>query len=223
MQIESKKDIVYFAVDNISRWEYDNIRHFLDKRIGHEITMHVGHKDGFCMCHHHNHTFASNKFGFVETIYYPCVYITAQVDSITDVEPVDKYEGSVDFTLGNQHRKLMNIKTIIVGVKINKAVIQDRIDYLKGEKHLLKPGRTVDTKISDMSKVFGVCIPSYASSVFWMEEWPKRENDYLTNRDVSTHFTSDGMTARFIGGDYEGRLSDYSIDSNYKYHTILCS
>lgn len=221
MQIEKKKDIVYFAVDNLSRWDYDNVKHFLDNRIGHEITMHVGHKDGLCMCHTNHFDSKAAYFG-LQIMHYPCVYVTAEVESVTDVEPVDKYEGSVDFTLGNQHRKLMNIKTIIVGVKM-KSDIKKTVEHNNDKEHVPMSVRTVKSEVADMTKIFGACIPSYTSRVFWIQEYPRPENDFLTNRDISTSFREGDASARFIGDGYEGRLSDYSIDANYKYHTLLCS
>jgi hypothetical protein len=150
------------------------------------------------------------------------MYVIAEVESVTDVEPVDKYEGSVDFTLGNQHRKLMNIKTIIVGVKM-KSNIKEKVKDNNENKHVLGSVEIVKTKVSDMTKIFGACIPAYTSRVFYMQEYPKPENDYLTNRDVSTSFHEGEARARFIGDGYEGKLSDYSIDTKYKYHTLLCN
>ena len=136
MQIEKKDDIVYFAVDGLSRWEFEETKKFLDKRIGAEITLHVGHKEGHCMCFSRNQSFARpTRFG-IEMIDFPCFFPQVKVESVQEVEKIDKYEGSVDFTIGAQFKNEFKPKTLIVGIKM-KNQMKEYVEYYTEKDSLL--------------------------------------------------------------------------------------
>jgi hypothetical protein len=217
----ANKDIKYFVVNGLDSFRYDNVKKFIDMRVGHDIAMHVGHKGGHCMCHASNsHQFPINPGTFLVN-FYPCIYVCGKVESVEDVEVVAPYTDSVEFTIGNQAKSSYKRKSLLVGIRL-ATDLKKEVDYAS-ERQLEGNFDFVETEVSDMIKVLGICLPTYVSKVFAIQEYPKLP-DYVTYNDISCLFNdSSETTSTFISDEAGNRLSDYSLNSNYKYHTLLCS
>jgi hypothetical protein len=218
MKIETKNNIMHFAVDGLDNWDYKKTVEFINGRVGREITMHIGHRKGHCMCHSINFN-TIGRTSHISHFYYPCLYLTAKIESVVDVIPTSKYEDSIDFTIGSQERSLQKTKSIIVEISMNLNIN----DAIKRAQENKPPSGFIAEKISieDMDRIFGICNPVFSSKIFFLQEYPKYEDFTMTDRDVSAIFR-DEMKAKFIGDKYETKISDYSIDTNFKYHTLLC-
>lgn len=162
MQTDLNKDI-------ISQWKFEDIHKFLRNRMGVDIAMHVGHKDGCCMCRTHDYIRMNRPE--VNIRYYPCIYLHAVVVSIDEVQSVYKHEGSIDFTIGSQKKSNRNLRCILVGIKMEEDLLE-KVNY---QKEIANSNKLtcVDTEVRDMTKIFGVCNPLFISRLFFKQEYPK--------------------------------------------------
>jgi len=218
MQAKLNKNIKYFVVSGLSHWNFKSVNEFLNNRKGLDIAMHVGHRSGQCMCRIHN--IVMGNPGRFKSVYYPCMYINGDIKSVEEVELIAPYEGSVDFTIGSQKRNNCESRHILVGVKLNED-LEKKVNYVK--KNIPFEGfECAETEVGDMINILGICNPLFTSRIFFMQEYPKIP-DYTSYNEISAQFGDDGESAVFVTDKSGNRFSDYSIDSNYKYHTLLCT
>lgn len=218
MQANLNKDIEYFVVSGADSWEYEGAVKFINSMVGSKIAMHIGHKNGCCMCHDQRRIINPSSF---KIMLYPCVYAQGVVESVEEVEAIKPYEGSVDFTIGSQNRSNKSKKSIIVGLRPNFP-LKEILEYTLEERYQKSVDtQLVETKVGDMTKLLGICLPSLMNDVFFIKRLGELPF-YATQRDVAVIFEDSNMSSNFVGDEAENRFSDYSVNSYYKYHTLLC-